>query len=141
MTFYDFRSCVTELPTKSDSLFFFFCSEYCQVAKQNPMAMVVSGGKMPLHANALPLSIINTKTRVRPAASSFPLFSPAPHSHSPSSSLSIRFKPLQHVSRSLSVVSSVLSEDRATGVSGSGGTDAFKLTYLEVRVAFTESHG
>ncbi|KAJ4869812.1 Metallo-hydrolase/oxidoreductase superfamily protein [Raphanus sativus] len=99
-----------------------------QVAKQEPMAMVMSGGTMPLHANPLPLSIINTKTRVRPASSSFPLSSPAPHT--PSTSLSIRFKPFQHVSRSLSVVSSVLSEDRATGVSGSG-TDALKLTYFE----------
>lgn len=89
------------------------------------MAPVVSGGRagatMPLNANALPLSL-NTKTRFR-AASTFPLFS--------SRSLSIGFKLSPPVSRSLAVVSSVLSEDRATGVSGSG-TDSFKLTYLEV---------
>ncbi|KAF8075520.1 hypothetical protein N665_1089s0013 [Sinapis alba] len=88
------------------------------------MAMVVSGGTTPLHSNALPLSI-NTKTR---ESSSFPLFSSA--SHSPSRSLSIRFKLPPRVSRSSTVVSSLLSEDRVTGVSGSG-TDAFKLTYLE----------
>ncbi|AAG12915.1 putative ribonuclease Z/Hydroxyacylglutathione hydrolase [Arabidopsis thaliana] len=91
------------------------------------MALVVSGGKaamMPLHANSLPLSI-NTKSRVL-SASAFPLFSSTPHL--PSRSLSIRLSP--NVSRSLTVVSSVLSEDRATNVSGSG-TDAFKLTYLE----------
>ncbi|CAL9216706.1 unnamed protein product [Arabidopsis halleri] len=91
------------------------------------MALVVSGGKaatMPLHANALPLSI-NTKSRFL-SASAFPLFSSTPHL--PSRSLSIRLSP--NVSPSLTVVSSVLSEDRATGVSGSG-TDAFKLTYLE----------
>ncbi|KAH0915931.1 hypothetical protein HID58_030377, partial [Brassica napus] len=106
--------------------------------KTKAMAMVVSGGKMPLHANALPLSIINTKTRVR-SVSTVPLFSPA--SHSPSSSLSIRFKLSPRVSRSLSVVSSVLSEDRATGVSGSGGTDAFKLTYLEGNSWLWETSG
>lgn len=88
------------------------------------MALVVSGGKaatMPLHANVLPLSI-KTKARV-PSASAFPLFSPDPHIAS--RSLSIRLKLSTHV------VSSVLSEDKATGFSGSG-TDAFKLTYLEV---------
>uniref|UniRef100_A0A1J3HGQ7 Metallo-beta-lactamase domain-containing protein n=1 Tax=Noccaea caerulescens TaxID=107243 RepID=A0A1J3HGQ7_NOCCA len=83
------------------------------------MAPVVSGGRaaatMPLNAN---LQSLNTKTRFR----AFPLFS--------SRYLSIGFKLSPPVSRSLAVVSSVLSEDRATGVSGSG-TDAFKLTYLE----------
>lgn len=98
------------------------------------MAMVVSGGTMPLHSNALPLSI-NTKTTVR-SVSTAPLFSSALHSRSRSFSI-IPFKLMPRVSRSLSVVSSVLSEDRATGVSGSGGTDAFKLTYLEVRALFT----
>jgi len=96
------------------------------------MALVVSGGKaamMPLHANSLPLSI-NTKSRVL-SASAFPLFSSTPHL--PSRSLSIRLSP--NVSRSLTVVSSVLSEDRATNVSGSG-TDAFKLTYLEVNLYY-----
>ncbi|VVA92981.1 unnamed protein product [Arabis nemorensis] len=101
------------------------------------MALVVSGGKaatMPLlRANALPLSI-NTKTRVR-TASTFPLFSPTL-----SRSLSIRFKLSPPASRSLTVVSSVLSEDRATGVSGSG-TDAFKLTYLEGNSWLWETSG
>lgn len=139
-TFYDFWSCVTELPAKVILFSFLligkvpFLVSILSGGKTKAMAMVVSGGKMPLHANALPLSIINTKTRVR-SVSTVPLFSPA--SHSPSSSLSIRFKLSPRVSRSLSVVSSVLSEDRATGVSGSGGTDAFKLTYLEVGIVFT----
>ncbi|ESQ33906.1 hypothetical protein EUTSA_v10009499mg [Eutrema salsugineum] len=91
------------------------------------MALVVSGGKaatMPLHGNALPLSI-NSKKIVRTASK---LFSPT--LHSPFKSLSINFKLWPRVSRSLRMVSSVLSEDRATEASGSGA-DAFKLTYLE----------
>lgn len=36
MTFYDFRSCVTELPTKSDSLFFFFLFRILSGGKTKP---------------------------------------------------------------------------------------------------------
>ncbi|CAN8290796.1 unnamed protein product [Cochlearia groenlandica] len=95
--------------------FFFFFFSLWQHTK--PMALVVSCGKaatVPLHNNARSTSI-NTKTRLR-TASKHPLFSP------------ISFRLLPYVSRSLPVVSSVLSEDRAAVVRG---TDTFKLTYLE----------
>ncbi|CAA7030595.1 unnamed protein product [Microthlaspi erraticum] len=87
---------------------------------------------MPPNANALPLS--STPKQDSQPHPHFRYSLPGPSPSAPSSCCRLPGCGLP----GLTVLSSVLSEDRATGVSGSG-TDAFKLTYLEVGCCFQGS--